>query len=72
MLFDVGETVQVDAVLKAGKRTLASATFTPIAKARRSLLWTLPSEAKFRTAALTLTITDGFGNRATVHRRVTR
>jgi 6-methylsalicylate decarboxylase len=72
MLFDVGETVQVDAVLKAGKRTLARATFTPVAKGRRSLLWTLPYEAKFRTAALTLTITDGFGNRATVSKRITR
>lgn len=70
MTFDAGETVQVDAVLKAGKHTLASATFPPLAAGRRSLRWTLPAGDAPAVARLKLTVTDGFGNRAAIPRRV--
>jgi hypothetical protein len=70
MLFDVAETVQVEARLTSGKRRIAAATFTPIAKGNRSIRWTLPAGTRFRSGTLTLTITDGFGNHRTVRRRI--
>ena len=70
MVFEAGETVQVAAKLEHGKRTVAKATFSPMAKGRRSLLWTLPAGTKLAGTTLALTIKDGFGNRSTVRRRI--
>jgi predicted TIM-barrel fold metal-dependent hydrolase len=69
LLLEAGETVQVEAVLKTSKRTLASTTFTPLAKGRRTLHWTLPPQTSLTRATLVLTVTDGFGNRTTITRK---
>lgn len=63
MVIDAGETVQAEAVLKA-------ATFPSLGKGRRTLRLTLPAGEKVTAATLKLTITDGFGNRKTVRRRI--